>query len=95
MPLPCCAVNVKLLWVTPNVGGGVIVKVTGIVTDVAFGALRVMVVVRVDAVRAPVRAVSMMEPALVPVLGATVSQGAPEVAAQLSVPPPILLIVRV
>ena len=76
-------------------GFGVIVKVTGIVTDVAFGALRVMVVVRVDAVRAPVRAVSMMEPALVPVLGATVSQGAPELTVQFSVPAPVLFMVRV
>lgn len=69
------------------------VSVTGTDTAVAPVALTVMVPLWVPAVSAPVVTVAVTVPLLVPEAGLTVSQLVLSLADQVSVPPPVLLIV--
>jgi len=69
------------------------VSVTGTETAVAPVALTVMVPLWVPAVSAPVVTVAVTVPLLVPEAGLTVNQLVLALADQVSVPPPVLLIV--
>jgi hypothetical protein len=70
------------------------VSVTGTETAVAPVALTVMVPLCVPAVSAPVVTVAETVPLLVPEAGLTVNQLVLALADQVSVPPPVLLIVN-
>jgi hypothetical protein len=70
------------------------VSVTGTETAVAPVALTVMVPLCVPAVSAPVVTVAVTVPLLVPEAGLTVNQLVLALADQVSVPPPVLLIVN-
>ena len=98
MPPPCIAVKAKLVGLAPMAGGrgaAVTVNVTGTVTGVVPVALRVMVALYVPAVREPVATLAVSVPLPVPEDGLNVSQLALSVADQLSVPPPVLLMLSV
>lgn len=75
------------------VDAAVTVSVTGTETAVAPVALTVMVPLYVPAVSDPVVTVAVVVPFPVPEAGLTVSQAAVSLADQMSVPPPVLLIV--
>jgi hypothetical protein len=97
-PLPCCAVNDRLLGPVPIAGGtgaGVTVKVTGIDTLGAPEALRVIAAVWVPAVRAPVVTVNVTIPLPMPEAGLKVNHPILAVALQFNVPPPLLVTVTI
>lgn len=72
-------------------GGGVTLKVTGIETDCAPGAVSVMLPVCVPTPSEPRTGVMVTAPLPVPVVDERVSQAALSLAVQLSVPLPVLL----
>ena len=82
----------------PIAGGtGVVatVSVTGTVTDEAPEACTVTVLLYVPAAKLPLVTVNVTAPFPVPEAGLMVNQGALSLAVQLSVPPPLLLILTV
>ena len=97
-----CAVGLAAPWVAvkesaaglaPMAGAAATVKVTGTVTVVALGALRVIMPLYVPTVRVPVTALSVTAPVPVPDAGLSDNQAILALALQLKVPPPALLIV--
>ena len=96
--VPCCAVNDKLGVLTPMAGGtgaAVTLNVTRTDTGGAPGALSVMLPVCGPTPREPRTGLIVIVPLLVPEAGERVSHGALLLAVQVSVPPPVLLIVSV
>ena len=77
-----------------GIGGAVTVKVTGIETEVAPVAASIIVAVYVPVASVPKVVVTVAEPLPVPDAGESVNHAALSLADQVSVPPPVLLIVR-
>ena len=95
---PCWAVKDKLSGLAPMAGGtgaAVTVKDTGTETEVAPGALRVIIPLCVPAVRVPVVTVRVTELLPVPDTCDSINHGALLVADQVRVPPPVLLMLSV
>ena len=95
---PCVAVKDRLVGLAPMAGGtgaAVTVKVTGTETGEAPVAVNVIVAVYVPVASVPKVVVTVAEPLPVPDAGESVNHAALSLADQVSVPPPVLLIVRV
>ena len=95
---PCWAVKERLVGLAPMAGGTgafVTVNVTGTVTEEAPGALTVTVPLWLPAVKEPVLALNVTAPFPVPEAGLNDNHAALSLAIQLSVPPPVLAILKV
>ena len=95
---PCVAVKERLVGLAPMAGGTgavAMVNVTGTVTEEAPEAFMVTVLLWLPTVKVPVLTLNITAPFPVPVGGLTVNQGALSLAVQLSVPPPMLLMLKV
>ena len=87
---------VELRPIVGVTGAAVTVNDTGMVTEVAPGALNVTApAVCGPAVKDPVVTLTVTVPVPVPEAGLTVNQGVVSLALQLKVPPPVLLRVTV
>src|SRR5436190_1506012 len=78
---------------TASAGPGPTVSVTGTVADGTLGAVRVTLALYVPGERPATLAETVTVEGAVPAVGLTLSQEASVAAAQVSVPPPVLLMV--
>ncbi len=98
LPPPCCAVKDRVVGLAPMLGGtgaAITVKVTGTEVLLAPGALMVIVPLYVPTANEPVAALTLIAPLLIPEAGESVIQAALSLAAQVRVPPPVLLMFSV